>query len=242
MDCQMTELDGYETTRQIRLRGGHQPYIIAMTASAMQGDRRLCLAAGMDDYITKPVRTVTLKVALERYCTIAAKSMETVSAAPNESAGRATLCGALGFGGGSTRSASLSAGSSRPTTASSPAEPLVDIDQLRDVADGEPDQMQRLIELYLAQAVPMLDDLEVAIQTNSGGEVARLAHKLVGSSLSCGVEAFTHPLRELERLGQEGDLTGAGALFDDVRQKFPRVQRVLTQLMPHPSNLEVMIL
>ena len=213
MDCQMPELDGYETTRQVRLRGGHQPYIIAMTASAMQGDRKLCLAAGMDDYVTKPARTATLKAALERCCTIAAESMETVSAAPDESAGRATLCGAVGCGGGSTRSASLSAGSSRPTTAPSPGEPLVDLEQLRDITDDEPDRMQQLIDLYLAQAVPMLDGLDEAIQSNASGDVARIAHKLVGSSLSCGVEAFTQPLRELERLGHEGDLSGGKRLI-----------------------------
>ncbi len=66
MDCQMPELDGYETTREVRSRNGHQPYIIAMTANAMQGDRELCLAAGMNDYITKPVRSAALQAALEK--------------------------------------------------------------------------------------------------------------------------------------------------------------------------------
>jgi signal transduction histidine kinase/ActR/RegA family two-component response regulator len=65
MDCKMPELDGYQTTRRVRKRSGRQPYIIGMTASAMQGDRELCLAAGMDDYITKPVRTAALRVVLE---------------------------------------------------------------------------------------------------------------------------------------------------------------------------------
>jgi CheY-like chemotaxis protein len=68
MDVQMPELDGLAATRRIRREFSsiRRPYIIAMTANAMQGDRELCLAAGMDDYISKPVRREELLAALER--------------------------------------------------------------------------------------------------------------------------------------------------------------------------------
>jgi CheY-like chemotaxis protein len=68
MDVQMPQMDGLEATRRIRgvLPAAQQPYITAMTANAMHGDREMCLDAGMDDYVSKPVYLAELRAALER--------------------------------------------------------------------------------------------------------------------------------------------------------------------------------
>jgi len=68
MDCQMPEMDGYATTKEIRKReqNGHRTWIIAMTANVMAGDREKCLSAGMHDYISKPLHRPDLRLALER--------------------------------------------------------------------------------------------------------------------------------------------------------------------------------
>ena len=65
MDVQMPEMDGLEATRRLVAGGSDRPRIVAMTANAMQGDRDACLAAGMDDYVTKPIRVDALVRALQ---------------------------------------------------------------------------------------------------------------------------------------------------------------------------------
>ena len=69
MDVQMPEMDGLEASRQLRALWPdrpERPWIIAITANAMQGDREACLGVGMDDYISKPMKTEELVAALER--------------------------------------------------------------------------------------------------------------------------------------------------------------------------------
>ncbi|MBN1453428.1 MAG: GAF domain-containing protein [Anaerolineales bacterium] len=92
MDVQMPEMDGLDATRAIRKQNIRQPYIVAMTANAMQGDREMCLAAGMEFYITKPIRVPelvsVLKLAKKREITMTGNIDRSVLSALSDSVGK----------------------------------------------------------------------------------------------------------------------------------------------------------
>ncbi len=142
MDVMMPEMGGLEATRLVRKRQQQTAHfhnykspiiIVAMTASAMQGDREKCLAAGMDDYIAKPVRLEDVRTIVERWAKAAARAEVTTPAA--------------------TGAQSASASPPAPASpAPGPAEDAaVDMSRLLDFTDGDPDNLRELVTLYLSQ-------------------------------------------------------------------------------------------
>jgi CheY-like chemotaxis protein len=194
MDCQMPQMDGYEAAQQIRLRenadGAKPVYIIAMTANAMQGDREKCLAASMNDYLSKPVKDSELRAALMRGC--AAATIE-----PEES-----------------KEEPIALDLASCTTDIPTEETLVDLERLHASANEDPKILQELVELYFAQATDLMNGLRGAINSGSAKDIDHFAHKLVGASLACGMSAMVMPLRELEKRGKTGALDDAEALYD----------------------------
>lgn len=87
--------------------------------------------------------------------------------------------------------------------------PAVDFEQLRAASGDDPNFLRDLAKLYFDQAGEIMAGLVAALEKRSAGDVDYLAHKLAGASLSCGMSAMVAPLRELEKRGRKGDLTGA---------------------------------
>ena len=224
MDVLMPNMDGLEATRQIRERQKNIAQfpsyktpivIVAMTASAMQGDREKCLAAGMDDYLAKPVRPEDIRTVVERWGATAGRT-EAVSAtapavAPAPSGGAAPVA---------------------------PAEELpVDMERLNDFTDGNADSLRELATLYLQQTGTQIEQLEAAVAANQPQDVRRLAHSCAGASATCGMRRLVPLLRELEKQGYEGQLTNGVELCKGVVQEFARIREFLAPYLQVPAAL-----
>ncbi len=229
MDLMMPEMDGLEATRLIRKRQ-QQPaqfpnyksslIVIAMTASAMMGDREKCLAVGMNDYLAKPVRLEDVRAIVERWGPMAAQA---------EPAGATAT-------GPQTPTTAPGLAEANPNAAA-PEDAPVDMSRLLDFTDGNPDSLRELVTLYLSQTREQLGQLEAAVQAGSAQEVRRLAHSCAGASATCGMRRLVTLLRELEQQGSEGRLTNAGELLLQAGREFERIRLFLESYLADHSNL-----
>jgi PAS domain S-box-containing protein len=226
MDCLMPVMDGYEATAHIRSLAGpaSRTPIIAVTASAMPADRERCLAAGMDEHVSKPLDPVALAGALAR-CRVARH--------PSRLAG----------GGGTTDPGEDAEASSRPAAPPAPAanDGARTIDQLmlsrlRDL-DGQGGEgfFREIIELFLADAPRRLAKLEAAVRSGNAAECARIAHSLKGSAANLGARGLAGACAALETLTEGGDLGEAPAAFALVRQRFERAREALIAEVAAPG-------
>ena len=228
MDCQMPEMDGYEATEIIRQREQEMAassgiksriVIIAVTANAMKGDREKCLQAGMDDYLSKPIQEAELTEVLIRWLA----ELDDEKTHTNDSNQKDD----------SSTASEPHQSSSRSESSQSTNLPPVDIRRLERATFGDWEKMSEIIDLYLAQSDELLEGLKKAIDSGSSEEVEFSAHKLAGVSANCGMVAVVKPLRELESLGSEGELTRAKGLFDTVSQNMKEVRQFLATYSPN---------
>jgi CheY-like chemotaxis protein len=224
MDVMMPEMGGFEATGLIRERQKDTAkfpnykspmVIVAMTASAMQGDREKCLAAGMDDYLAKPVRLDDVRTIIERWGVMAIHTETPVPAAAPA---------------GDAKSAS---GSAQKASADDP----VDMERLHDFTDGDPENLRELVTLYLTQTTEQLGQLAVAVRDANPADIRRLAHSCAGASATCGMRRLVPLLRELEREGYESKLVNAPDLFKRSMAEFDAIKQFLENHLAHHCSL-----
>ena len=201
MDCQMPEMDGLEATALIRKReeerASRRLPIIAMTANAMQGDREKCLAAGMDDYLSKPVKQPHLKATLARWLSGRSTPDEQKEPVPPDTHESVHEC----------------------VDASVLAE-------LREL-DSSCGLLSTLITNFLNDVPSHLAGLQGALQQGDGEALARVAHELNGSSGNLGIRNMRQLCVELQALGKAKDLSKAGALLAQLVSEFELVRQRL---------------
>ena len=232
MDCQMPEMDGYEATRRIRALENLPGYskrplhIIAMTANAMQGDREECLAAGMNDYVSKPVEEELLQAVLDHY--IATLPAPPVVAQEGAVPSQTTRLIINSLNGNQERKVS---DVSEQITASIEIvpddKPPVDMIRLKRITQSNAKRMRDIAALYISEANQCHAALKAAIEAKSAEKVHQVAHKWAGASLTSGMSAVVPSLRELEKMGREGSVDSAPAQYEIVTNEFARVRGFL---------------
>jgi CheY-like chemotaxis protein/HPt (histidine-containing phosphotransfer) domain-containing protein len=224
MDCQMPEMDGYEATLCIRKeemkRGGHIP-IIAMTASAMKGDRETCLASGMDDYLSKPVGQAELFALLEKWLPANLDSRQDDAVkAPALINGGATVIADVD----PDPAANVAAATAPTAPAENNGTPSIDFVALVELY-GE-DGLKHLLESFTAECHELIDGLQSAIEQNNQSEVARLAHQLKGLAVVMTAPPLAELAKDIELTAKRGEYA-MDSRFEQVKNEFSKVEKLI---------------
>jgi CheY-like chemotaxis protein/HPt (histidine-containing phosphotransfer) domain-containing protein len=203
MDIQMPEMDGVEATRMIRASrlGELRPYIVAVTTS-IKGERGSYLAAGMDDYVGKPIQIQDLIEALKR----AAGSRERGDGQWGKTADDDPHEDELGI---------------------DPV-PLQNLSEL--VGDDEA-FLEELIGTYLEEAPKMIAEMKRAVAENDAPALRLTAHTLKSNSADFGAMILSELSKQLEIMGQEEQLGGAAALMPEVQSEFEKAESILRDIL-----------
>lgn len=238
MDCQMPEMDGYEATRLIRASetaGEHLP-IVALTASAMKGDREKAIAAGMDDHLPKPVRSSEIIAFLNKWAH--------TSISGGASAGNATSN--ANNSNKSTDSPAIEldeqvtqgAGTGSETTELTDIKPSFDeavLDNLRVAFGGNINHLQSILDQFVTQARLDVSALREACDKGDLDSLERISHKMKGGSGTVGATEVVETAARIEASVQ--DPSTSRRLIENLDQAVERAANEVEEIVRnHPST------
>jgi CheY-like chemotaxis protein len=196
MDVQMPRMDGYAATRAIRERAGDGPRlpVIAMTAAAVEGERERCLAAGMDDFLTKPVDPGALTDVLSARLPVPAVAGAPTPPAPQRQERR------------------------EPQTQDPARLDLDRIDELRDLDPGDTSYLDRAIGNFVTNSPTALATIREACAAGDVETLKQVSHKLAGGALNLGVTAAGRVAQRIELAADTGSTAAAADLVDELAE------------------------
>ena len=212
MDVQMPELDGHEATRRWRQwEASHsqtQVPIIALTAHAMRGDQQRCEAAGMDDYLSKPIRPQALMAALQRWLPLNPHA-KTKKQSANVSPHAQNLA---------------------PQNQAAPHAVVLNQASLFDRLLGDSDLVKAVVQTFLQEIPKQLEDLKSSLAVGDAKTSERLAHSIKGACANLSGEAMRDHAKQIEQACQRADLLRGQELFSALQQEFLKLANELENL------------
>jgi PAS domain S-box-containing protein len=223
MDCQMPEMDGFAATIAIRQQETdsadrrHVP-IIALTANAMEGDRVRCLAAGMDDYLTKPFTLAQLSALFTRWLIPsdeAAKGHDRSSASTPQT----------------TKPAEAQQRLTPGEVATAAWEAILSLQQ-----PGQPDLLARLLATYLEDSRLLVAQIRNAVESHNPEALYLAAHRLKSSSELLGALSTASHCKELERMGRLARLDQAATILTRLTEAHQAASAIFTRELHHRTT------
>ena len=223
MDCQMPGMDGFEATERIRSleaqssqSGGKRPRvpIIAMTASALAGDRERCFEAGMDDYLGKPFTLDQLRDFLSRWLQL---DEDSGSEEPRDRDVEAVMVSGVDV----EQDVAEEDGQADPLDQKA-------LDEIRTLeANGVAGLFDNIINIYLESSPELVAALRSAVEKRDASGLHAAAHSLKSTSASLGARYLASLCRELEAKGRSEDVESAAPVLDELMIEFERVTAAL---------------
>ena len=212
MDIQMPEMNGIEATHRLRadLPPARQPRIIALTANALGGEREEYLAAGMDDYLSKPVNVTDIRTALEKCMSLESNN---------------------GIGESHPVPEEITSSASRDPGLASAS---IDIPTVREHFPYEGEDIHMVIELaaeFLTDTDARMKELQTHIEQGDASALSKTAHSIRGVSLMFGANTFASLCKELESIGESENLSRASEKCAEAQVEYERVRFDLPNIL-----------